>query len=333
MFGGDHRVQRDMFHVTKNIMKHCAKKHPLYNTFAGRLSSSFFARDEDSYCKLRDHLRQAGLPEHHVEAVMKSPEFSRKAGVLRQLKPRGMMKADVEEVFEEFFGTALFHGTMVKEKETVLALIDEGYLEELEGVKVFYTNPQTGQVLTRRGTGVCEKYHNEIRALNLARFNPKTANAMLIRCGYRHSHSAGIRVLGEILSPNLTDPLLMNEYARVYAACSSVVKFNNPIASFVHLDKAPKEDWFSGFHYENPESAVGVALRIIGGEDGVVSDSVLKRLVIPQKYEFISLFERLTPIIPTVSRLCLSLAQPRGFKLKKRKSFFGPFYEYRGLSN
>ena len=90
--------------------------------------------------------------------------------------------------------------------------------------------------------------------MNLKRFSNRVAHALLLRCAFRHSHSAKIRIVGEQLLPHLTDPLLMNDYLRVFTQCQDVVRFSSPIASHVSLDKAPEEHWYSGYFFNNPES-------------------------------------------------------------------------------
>lgn len=85
-----------------------------------------------------------------------------------------------------------------------------------------------------------------------------------------------------MLHPNVTNPVLMNEYQAVFSESSQVVDFQSPFAGHVHLPKANKEDFLSGFFYSNPESALGLAARTLKGEN-VLSKSMLKKLMIPSR--------------------------------------------------
>jgi hypothetical protein len=150
LFGEFFWIQKDVWHTLKHLMDKCSKPNSSYNSFAGRLSNAMFYRDEVMYCELRDRLREAGHLEPEIEIFMKNSTLLRKAGVLRMLRERSEIRKEVAAAVDEYVSTGLFMDGFFKELEKLYKLIESGFLDEIEGAKVFYTNPKTGEVRTKR---------------------------------------------------------------------------------------------------------------------------------------------------------------------------------------
>jgi hypothetical protein len=73
------------------------------------------------------------------------------AGVLRKLKPRSEMRQALAVAFDRCVTEGLFRPDMAEEQTKLYKLVENGLLEELP-VEVFFTNPKTGVIYTKRGT-------------------------------------------------------------------------------------------------------------------------------------------------------------------------------------
>jgi hypothetical protein len=122
--------------------------------------------------------------------------------------------------------------------------------------------------------------------MNLHLYSIAVRDALLLRKGFSHSHMARIVVRGLDLDPNVTNPALMNSYKNTYDRCTKFISFPNVMASHDILTEAAKEDCFSGFSFSNTETAVGIAVRTLLGDDEALKPEVLRKLTVPQGYVF-----------------------------------------------
>jgi hypothetical protein len=142
-------------------------------------------------------LHEAEMDPNQVKEMMDDKVFLVKAGVLRGLNTRQVMKDRLGAAVTKYLSKPglLLAGFMDVLRRTY-KLIDDGFLDELPDVVIFYTNKKTGKVLTRRGTSMVERANEGIQALKLFRHTRQHAHHLLIRKAFCISHYARCDVLG-----------------------------------------------------------------------------------------------------------------------------------------
>lgn len=214
VFGQDIYIAKDLFHIVSALFDCVGKTQKLRPHWESAVVNSFWSFVEEDVKLERDRLIASGWPLEKVEFFMKQPSFLKSRQAIRHvLRPVGHIRDMLDAALIVFSTKKVLTLTAWEARQPIFLCIEE-YLKLPTGFELPRNVGTADRPIWRymQGTSMVELFNRFCNELNLERFSPEGAEALLARVAFTFSHTQRINFRLQPLLLYLRDPTLQNDF-------------------------------------------------------------------------------------------------------------------------
>jgi hypothetical protein len=263
---------KDPFHLANLLAKAVNAKSEFARLLFSRFSGLMWRYDIDDIKRKRQQMLAVGVQSTEVEKQLSCARFlsscASKGEVRRYLNSPEPFITGIDKLYSELSMTDVFNNKIHATLQNIKAVIRD-FFQEAEDTEL-YINSGTLELPKYhpiRGTNNNENLHHQINQLDLHLCSTDLQDALYCRLLFRYSHNKRWRIRGLDLPKGMVDPIRMNTFCTLQARCRQagiVVLDKEYLTGHKFLEKASVS--YSGFKYDNPNSSIGIATRLVDPE-------------------------------------------------------------------